>query len=220
MAKTTLLKAAMVSAMALATTPALGQDWSGTYYGGSLGFGSGNYLQGVEALDEVGQSVEVNGLVYGAHIGFAAQAGWLVYGADAGISTGPSGATGTLVPDANWICESGDCYVNIDYIGTLRGRVGVVTDIRTVVYGAAGLAIAGVDGGIQGSAQAGTSTASGLTYSLGVERITSPFSTVFAEIGYYDLGTLTLGVDNSDPLEDFTAEGDFLTVTAGINFKF
>ncbi len=115
--------------------------------------------------------------------------------------------------------------MDINAIGTLRGRIGYVTDIRTVVYGAAGLAIASVEDGIRNSAQEGSSTASGMTYAIGAERITSPFSTIFAEIGYYDLGTLTFGTNEeltSDEIsiEDFTATGDFFIITAGINYKF
>lgn len=201
------------------------QDWSGAYYGGSLGFGSGSYTQGVEVLDVIAAEVDVSGLIYGLHAGVNLQSGPMVFGIDAGLSSGVSGSVeiGTVSPGA--VCRTGECFVDINAIGTLRGRIGYVTDIRTVVYGAAGLAIASVEGGIRNSAQEGSSTASGMTYAIGAERITSPFSTIFAAIGYYDLGTLTFGTNEeltSDEIsiEDFTASGDFITITAGINYKF
>ena len=207
------------------SAPAWAQDWSGAYYGGGLGFGAGTFEQGVVALDQVGASVDVSGLIYGGHVGINYQSGALVFGVDAGLSNGPTGATeqGTVGPD--YSCISGECFVDINMLGTLRGRVGYVTDIRTMVYGAAGFAIADVEGGIRNSGQEGGSTASGVTYAVGVERITSPFSTVFAEVGYYDLGTLAFGTNediNPPPVtvDDFTGVGDFVTIRAGINFKF
>ena len=215
-----------VATLLASSAPTLAQDWSGAFYGGSLGYGTGSYTQGIEARDLVGVDVEVSGLIYGAHAGFRMQSGALVFGIDAGLSSGPDGATGEGADGPNIDCNTGDCLININALGTLRARVGVVTDIRTVVYGAAGLAVATVDGGIANSFQEGSSTATGVTYALGVERITSPFSTIFAEIGYYDLGTLTFGTDENfgqtppPTLSDFTAEGDFLTLTIGVNYAF
>ena len=211
--------------LALSSTAALAQDWSGAYYGGALGFGTGSYDQGIEALNETGETVDISGLVYGVHAGVNFQNGPFVFGADAALSNGPTGAADTISSSTDYTCRTGDCYVDINAIGTLRGRLGITTDIRTLVYAAGGLAVANVDGGIRNSAQDGSSIVSGVTYAVGAERITSPFSTVFAEIGYYDLGTLTFGTNSdADPapavIDDFTATGDFVTIRAGISFKF
>ena len=222
------LAGASAIAFMLSTVSAAAQDWSGAYYGGILGYGTGSYDQGVPAFDEDGPTVDVGGLLYGVHAGINFQSGNLVYGVDAGFSTGPDGSTPSALGEVDgptWQCVSGDCYVAINYVGTLRGRVGLVTDIRTVIYGAAGLAVADVDGGIGNSIQEGSSTASGVTYAIGAERITSPYSTVFAEVGYYDLGTLAFGTnEGTDPppatVENYSADGSFIAITAGVNFKF
>ena len=216
------------SVLVLSSTATWAQDWSGAYYGGALGFSYGSYDQGVEALSENGETVDVSGLVYGVHAGVNFQNGQFVFGADAGLAFGPDGQKDRQAEVAGgptWQCVSGPCVVDIQTLAQMRARVGYVADIRTLVYAAGGLAIANVDGGIRNSAQEGSSLVSGVTYAVGAERITSPFSTVFAEIGYYDLGTLTFGT-NSDLLpappsvEDFTATGDFVTIRAGISFKF
>lgn len=219
-----------VAAFALlgTATAASAQSWDGAYYGASVGLGAGEYALGVPELDEAGEAVEVTGFLYGIHGGVHFQQGNMVFGGDAAILLGPEGETsaGALDPDGvRWQCVSGDCNVAIETLTTLRAKVGIVTDIRTLVYGAGGLAIATVDGGIRNSPQQGQSTASGLTYAIGVERITSPFSTVFAEAGYYDLGELTFGTNEggSEPpatVADFTGTGDFYSIRVGVNYKF
>ena len=219
------LKCAVAIGVYALSAPAWAQDWSGAYYGGGLGFGSGSYEQGVEALDQAGVGVDVSGLIYSGHAGINFQSGAFIIGVDAGLSNGPTGITEQGTTGPIYSCISGDCYVDINMLGTLRGRIGFVTDIRTMVYGAGGIAVAEVEGGIRNSGQEGSSTATGVTYAVGVERITSPFSTIFAEVGYYDLGTLAFGTNEDiDPppvtVDDFTGVGDFVTIRAGINFKF
>ena len=204
------------------------QSWEGAFYGGSLGVGGGEYALGVAALDEVGPTLDVTGFVYGTHAGVQFQRDRLVYGVDAGVIFGPDGTQRQQPLDLeglDWQCVSGACNIDLQAIATLRAKVGYVTDIRTLVYAAGGLAVARVEGGILNSPQQGQSTASGTTYAIGVERITSPFSTIFAELGYYDLGTLTFGTNEGEipppaTITDFTASGDFFTITAGINYKF
>ena len=219
-----------VAAFALlgCATAASAQNWNGSYYGASVGLGSGDYALGVPSLDEDGETVAVTGLLYGIHGGVHFQQGSMVFGGDAAIFLGPEGTTSAaaLDPDgARWQCVSGACNVAIDTLTTLRAKVGIITDIRTLVYGAGGLAIATVDGGIRNSQQQGQSTATGLTYAIGVERITSPFSTIFAEAGYYDLGELTFGTNAGDDeppptVADFTGTGDFYAIRVGVNYKF
>ncbi len=72
-------------AMIATAGAAQAQDWSGAYYGGSLGFGSGCYTQGVEALDVIAAEVDVSGLIYGLHAGVNLQSGPMVFGIDAGL---------------------------------------------------------------------------------------------------------------------------------------
>ena len=206
--------------LTLAATSASAQDWNGMFYGGAISFGSGSYDQGVSSVNEIGPTVDIEKLMIGIRGGYNVQTGTTVYGFDADLSTGPDGIvpSGTsTAPD--WNCVSGDCNVSIDALLTLRGRYGVLTDPKTLVYGAAGLAVGKIDGGIFDSVQQGSSTAVGYTLGLGVEHKTSTKASVFGELNYVDLGTLDFG-EGSSPAEVYDAKGDFLTLKIGMNFRF
>ncbi|SFS09841.1 outer membrane protein [Yoonia litorea] len=214
-----LLSAAATALACIVAQGAAAQNWDGAYYGASAGVGIGTYTQGVPDLDQPGLDVDVGGLIFGGHAGFQIQNGQTVVGVDAAITTGPSGATDQGTTGATWECTTGDCTVAITAMATLRAKFGYLVDTRTMVYGAGGLALAAVEGGIENSPQEGSSTASGLTYAIGAERITSPSTTIFGEVGFYDLGALTFGT-NDEETADFQADGDFLAVRLGVNINF
>lgn len=202
-----------------ATTPGFAQDWSGSWGGISLGYGKGTYQQGVSALGEVGVDVDVQGAMLGVSYARNVQAANSVYGFDLGITTGIDGLTaqGTVGPD--WRCGTGDCNVSIDALLTVRGRYGMLVAPQMLVYGAAGLAVGRVVGGIENSEQQGSrNTATGYTVGLGVEHMVSDRMTVFGEANFVDLGTLEFGTDGGS--EAFDGTGDFSTIRAGVNFRF
>ncbi|MCX7286463.1 MAG: outer membrane beta-barrel protein [Rhodobacterales bacterium] len=209
----------IVAAFSAGALPAAAQDWSGNWGGVALGYGSGTYDQGVSSVNEVGPSVDVDGALISLQYVRNIQSENAVYGFDVAISTGPSGTTarGTLGPD--WSCISGECNVDIQSLITLRGRYGVLVDPATLAYGAGGLAIGNVDGGIYNSSQQGSSTAVGYTIGAGIERMLGENRTLFGEVNYVDLGTLDFG-EGGDVREVYDAEGDFVTIRVGMNFRF
>lgn len=207
------------AAMIVCGAAAQAQDWDGAYFGASLGYGKGSYDQGISAKNRVGPTVDVKGAMFGLRAGYNVHNGTTVYGFDADLSTGPDGTRpiGTVAPD--WDCLTGECNVSIDALLTVRGRYGVLTDPATLVYGAAGLAVGKIDGGIFNSPQQGSSTAVGYTLGLGVEHKTSARASIFGEINYVDLGTLDFG-RGSVVADRYDGKGDFMTIKIGMNFRF
>ena len=155
----------------------------------------------------------------GARIGGNVQNGRTLYGVDAEISTGIDGSNPVGTNGSGWDCATGPCNITINAIGTLRARAGYLIDSRTVIYGAGGVAIAAVEGGIENSPQQGSSIAGGGTFAIGIERFMSPVTMLFAEAAVIDLGTLTFGTDDSETY-DYTADGDILSLRVGLNVKF
>ncbi|PIE14719.1 MAG: hypothetical protein CSA68_09640 [Rhodobacterales bacterium] len=197
-------------------------DWSGWYGGVNLGYGSGSYDQGVSAVNEDGPTVDVDGAMLGLQFGRNFQNGNKVYGFDLGVSSGIDGIVPQGAPlSTMWSCNTGDCNIDIKALVTLRGRYGVTSASgATLFYGAAGLAGARYEGGINNSVQQGdTETNFGYTVGIGIEHMTRPNMSIFAEANYVDLGDLDFGRGGA-PGEVYDGQGDFATVKLGINFHF
>ena len=215
-------RAKLVAAMLTAATVAsqgLAQDFGGAFYGGSIGLGTGTYLPGTPENDLTAAEIDVEGIMVGARIGGNVQNGRTLYGVDAEISTGIDGSNPVGTNGSGWDCATGPCNITINAIGTLRARAGYLIDSRTVIYGAGGVAIAAVEGGIENSPQQGSSITGGGTFAVGIERFMSPVTMLFAEAAVIDLGTLTFGTDDSETY-DYTADGDILSLRVGLNVKF
>lgn len=121
-----------------------------------------------------------------------------------------------------WECGYGDCNVSINSLFTLRGRYGGLVAPNTLIYGAAGIAVGDIEGGVFGetqrSYQQGSSQANGYTVGLGIEHKFSDRLSVYGEANYVDLGTLEFGISHAS--HRFTAEGDFTTILVGLNYHF
>ena len=196
-------------------------DWSGSYGGLSLGYGSGMYDQGVSALNQDGPNVDVNGAMIGLHYGRNYQNGNTVYGFDIGVSTGVDGTVPVGTWGDFWGCGTGECNVDIEGLVTLRGRYGELTnDGNTLFYGTAGLAAARYVGGIYNSGQQGvTETNIGFTAGVGVEHMLQSNISIFGEANYVDLGTLDFG--SGLGINDvYDGEGAFFSARVGVNYHF
>jgi outer membrane immunogenic protein len=127
---------AIVAGSLAATVPALPQDrypgpdsygvpyplsWQGSYAGVHLGFGDGD------------------GVVGGAQIGYNWQSGRVVYGieADFAFSSMEEEASG-CIPGAGCVFAG----ASLDWLATVRGRVGYLIDPRILAYATAGFGIA------------------------------------------------------------------------------
>jgi opacity protein-like surface antigen len=95
----------------------------------------------------------------------------------------------------------------VDYLGTVRGRLGVLVTPALLVYGDGGFAYGGVHegvdvvstlppsgGGLSPAFGSFTNTRPGWTAGGGLEWMVSPNWSVKAEYLYYDLGKVTFGV--------------------------
>lgn len=209
----------LVGALGAVSFPAFAQDWTGNWGGILLGYGSGTYDQGVSALNEPGPTVDVDGALVGLRFSRNVQRDANVFGFDIEVSTGIDGTTPVRTLTSSWSCSTGECNIDIKSLMTLRGRYGWLVEPETLLYGAGGLAVGKIDGGIFNSEQQGTSTAVGYTIGFGAERFINQTTTIFGEVNYMDLGNLDFG-SGGDLRDVYDGEGDFATVKLGVNFQF
>ncbi len=111
------------SALADEVTP----DWSGPYIGGHAGY-TQNYSPR--------KSLEVSGAVAGFHGGYNAQFGQLVLGVEGDYTFADANGS-RIVPLGG---GNGDLSVNanIDYLASVRGRVGIANSSGLMFFGTAG----------------------------------------------------------------------------------
>ncbi|TDR34846.1 outer membrane protein [Aquamicrobium defluvii] len=192
-------------------------DWSGFYLGAHAGYGWGDYTPFSPADGETGPNIDIDGFLGGLTAGYNWQLDSIVLGIEADISNGPEGKTaqGTFGP--SWSCISGDCNADIEWFGTVRGRLGYAVD-RFLVYGTGGFAFGHVEGGIHNSEQQGSGSATGWAAGAGVEFAWNQHWTTKAEYLHVDLGDIPFGTDSSGG--SFKGDGSFDVFRLGINYKF
>ena len=196
-------------------TPASAYNWSGFYIGAHAGYAWGDYT--LFSASGGGPNVDVDGFVGGATIGYNWQWDYLVLGIEADISNGPDGTTSQGTAGPVWSCITGDCNAEIEYFGTVRGRLGVAFD-RWLVYGTAGYAYGEVEGGIENSAQQGGGSADGWAAGLGTEFGWTEHWSTKAEYLHVDLGDIPFGTGVGT--EDFEGDGDFDVFRLRVNYRF
>ena len=214
-------------------------SWAGIYVGATAGYARGYHhyddLQGAFLGYPGFSDQRSNGFAFGGTLGVNFQAGSLVYGLETDINwltnsvtyVDPNGGINNFFPSVT---------NDLNYIGTLRGRLGLAVD-RTLVYFTAGLAYAGVENTIQyNSFRFPTwnvpyynvdTTRVGWVVGAGVEYALAPNWTVKGEALYVDLGTTEANwVSPGSPT--FPAFANYnlnLDTTAalirgGVNYKF
>ena len=152
--------------------------WQGWYAGFHLGYG------------EAGQA---DGFVVGAQIGYNWQNGLLVYGLEGDLTWSDIGFS-----DGVRVCDFGDCIsarvsASIDWMATVRGRLGYLFQPGLLGYATAGF------GFVSGSASSSVSgfglherfsfsdTGTEFVFGIGLEGKLSPASTLRVEyLGYSD----------------------------------
>jgi outer membrane immunogenic protein len=160
-----------------------------------------------------------SGFIGGGQIGYNYQMGWFVWGVEADFSEADIGgsasktvrATGLdlIAPAVIVNTATGTANQKLDWLGTLRGRVGFVPFTPLLVYATGGLAyghvsidttlsetatVTGVPGVCPCSATSTASTSStqfGWTAGGGVEWMFAPHWSLKAEFLYYNLGTVS-----------------------------
>jgi outer membrane immunogenic protein len=161
-------------------------------------------------------SLRNSGFIGGGQVGYNLQFAnsWLV-GIEADIQgTGARSSAGAIrivpvagVPPSILQVQSNISVNNaVDYLGTVRGRLGFLVTPALLIYGDGGFAYGGVHEGVgivatgpptgEGTSLAFgsfTNTRPGWTAGGGLEWMVSPNWSVKAEYLYYDLGRLTFG---------------------------
>ena len=241
--------------VAPAPPPECDFSWTGFYIGGNVGYGWGNSDVDFEPLPDAATfrfldpqtlSPDPSGVIGGGQLGFNWQIGKLfVVGVEADFQgTDIEGDDRTTGFDGfNAVPTNPDRFLEaherIQWMGTVRGRVGIAPWCRMLIYGTGGLAYGNVDYSAQ--TNFGTTFFRGATYPVdftetntgwcaggGIEYAISHHWTIRAEYLHYDLGDqsatqnqLIRGVPQGPPFfvhYNFNTDGDM--VRGAVNFKF
>ena len=180
------------------------ERWSGFYLGAGLGYGSGNVgVDGSSGYFDMDQS-GVLGSLYG---GYNWQMGSIVSGIELDIGTGNVGGShnnlGSLVqPDLN-------------AIGSVRGRLGILATQQALLYATGGLAWANYDFKVS-SGNTVSDTLVGYQIGAGLEYMIAPQWMMRLEYNYTDFGSAR--IDQGAVINKY--EPDLHTVRAGVAYKF
>ncbi len=248
--------------------------WTGFYVGlnagGAFGGSNGSNITGGPLGTTVGSVAAFNsvtavgstiggatsssngGFIGGGQIGYNFQTNNFVWGIEAdiqglaGSSNGSSGVTAAapILGTANSWLGTTTANKSLDYLGTVRGRVGFLFTPTLLVYGTGGLAYGGANtsfsfigtdmlGAFQPSflSSSYSDTLVGWTAGGGLEWMFAPRWSAKVEYLYYDLGTITgqpaLGVVATAPGAVIGAIGASNStrfnghiVRAGVNYHF
>ena len=198
--------------------PAYAFSWTGLYVGGHAGLMTGN-TQGTPDLGDpdanqfFATDYDMNGGLFGGHVGYNYQVGSAVLGIEGSFSgstaqgDGSSGIFLTSERELNWLA-------------TVTGRIGYAMG-RSLVYAKGGVAWGELQtdvklGGF--NIMSGEETHVGWTAGLGVEHALTDHVTVRIEYAHIDLGSedhsLTPVGINSE------VEAEFDTLSLGVSYKF
>ena len=200
----------------------LPSTWTGPYAGLHLGWiGHDASVAELSPGWPPGFSADqsVDGIIGGGHAGYNWQYQSLVLGVEGDIS-GASGS-GSLIYGGYGPSETFSTKLN--WLGTIRGRVGVAFD-QWLIYGTAGWAFAGIDNTriavtIGPFTLDASETKSGVVWGGGVERMFGRNWTARVEAFHVDLGDSTF--------TNTTVDGTYITrftnkatiVRGGVSFK-
>ena len=236
-------------------------SWTGFYLGGNAGYAwtSGDTVH-TTANDPItasqftamtvptSQNLHAKGVTAGGQVGYnyqlqASSFGALVIGVEADGAYTDLKSAATTLGAFNVINQYQS---RLDYLGTIRGRLGVAFD-RFLVYGTGGFAYghaslsdsilppaaAGLNGAIWagrgGHTQTGYAVGGGVEYAIPAASFLNPFGagavTLRAEYLHYDLGTLNVGLAPATFGPPGTSFNDRIRtagdlVRGGINYKF
>lgn len=166
-------------------------NWTGFYVGGNAGWGWGSAL-----------GTDPSGYLIGLQAGYNFQyASGLLAGIETDIAI--SGIDGSA---------SGRTF-ELDYLGTVRGRLGYTVD-RFMLYGTAGLAYG--RGDVRQGGLSNEQTHFGWTIGAGVEAMVAPNLTARLEYLYADLGRETYTTVSGPTRVGFDAS----ILRMGMNYKF
>ncbi|MBC2667626.1 outer membrane protein [Novosphingobium piscinae] len=199
-----------------AASPALAQEasWSGPYVGATIGgnlphggdartVGTPAFLTLVPSLAPATLDTSRNSIAAGAHIGYNLESGGLVYGVEADLSYLGAKKTSSFTSTATVLGTtlSTTAAHQIDYLGTVRARLGYAPNAKALVYATGGLAYGRVKdtATVIGNAApsslvwngVSSGTRTGFTLGGGAEFKVGDRVSLRGEYLYYDLGSQT-----------------------------
>lgn len=197
--------------------PAYAFTWTGIYVGAHAGLMTGN-TQGTPDLGDpvadrfFSTDYDMNGGLFGGHIGYNYQVGSAVLGIEGSFSGSTAegdGQSGIFLTSQR----------ELDWLATVTGRIGYAMG-RSLVYAKGGVAWGELQtdvsfGGI--NILSGSETHVGWTAGLGVEHALTDHVTVRLEYAHIDFGsedhTLAPGLNTE-------VEAEFDTLSLGVSYKF
>ncbi len=205
--------------------------WAGFYAGVNGGYGWANSGT-VSATASPGpitvsSSFSPEGGFGGGQIGYNWQRGYFVYGLEADIEgSGIKGSGSAAFNAINYANGS----VDVDWFGTVRGRLGLTVAGSGLLYATGGFAFGGVEDKLSTLLGAGaatvssSNTATGYVVGGGFEYLFSPKWSAKIEYQYIDLGSTSLSAESTDNRFAYTKKLDadyaFSTVRLGVNYHF
>lgn len=180
------------------------ERWSGFYIGAGLGYGSGNVgVDGTSGFFNMDQSGALGSLF----AGYNWQMGGMVTGLEVDVGTGNVGGShnnlGSLVQ------------LDLNAIGSVRGRIGFLMTPQALIYATGGLAWANYDFKAT-AANTVSDTLVGYQIGAGLEYMIAPQWTMRLEYNYTDLGSAR--IDQGSVINKY--EPELHTVRAGVAYKF
>lgn len=261
----------VLTAMILAAATATGSvaqeyNWSGIYLGAHIGYGWGEHegtglytdnSGAYKVLDPEAGSIDLEGGFGGGQLGFNVQRGRFVFGVEGDGSWGNIDGENTFISDydnANATNTGGDgtkdytwnIKTQVEWMATVRGRLGFLLSPTFLVYGTGGAAWAGVSsdenvtcfpvmcGGTYTTVRASSSeTATGWVAGAGAEWAFAPNWSLKGEwqhLDFGDVGTQFVGTAYPDNApqpkingysnDSFPGSLVIDTVRLGVNYKF
>lgn len=204
-------------------------DWTGPYIGLQAGYAWDetpvNWERSAGLDDPVDiDSIDPDGFVGGLHAGYLFQEDSLVFGLEADIEYSDlSGSTDFIVFDPGPE-DLADIDYDIDWLGSLRLRLGFAMD-RALVYATGGLAVGAVK--LEGDAEApgladesDDATKWGWTAGVGAAYALADDLSARLEYRYTDLGTSEIRFSSQGEFVDAEVRNDFHAVRAGLSWRF
>jgi len=213
------------------------RSWAGLYIGANVGHAWGDVkFRDVHYNDESEDGtakLEPEGWFGGGQVGFNLQHGNVVFGIEADLQGGDINDSVSGEIDVNGNDATGRVAVDVNYFGTVRGRVGVALD-RVMPYVTGGFAWADVDLDTAITAtdanylesRSDSTTHTGWVLGGGLEVALDQNWSLRGEYLYYDLGKKTYSVTYPDPADNdshtLSSKADLTmhTFRVGVNYKF
>lgn len=200
-------------------------NWTGGYVGAFGGIASGNFEY--SASDGTSSEVSGGGALGGLQAGYDFQIGKAVVGGVVDIALTNIEADVTIRDRTGSTETSTSASSQVDYLGTVRGRVGYGMD-RVLAYAHGGLAYGKTETETSQSERIGNATQTssesreshtklGYVVGAGLEYKATENVSLQTEYGYFDLGKDRLLNDQGLRVHEGV---DFHAVKGGVNFRF